>query len=120
MPERHESTGLSNALIICDKDVDHAILSTLLENNDFPVSTTQLMLTQSDVDNYGVIIHIGYSQDLLEKRLGDKLNEIKDEEWIFMAGGENRDLHCTVEVTKKASNRLRKFIRLLWSKFSVP
>lgn len=113
------SKRLNNLLVIHDDNVEHVRLSLLFENNGFPVTASKQGLTPDSFDNFGAIAHIGRSKPLLDKRLAEQLEKIRDEEWILIAGDDENDLHCTIELTQKASQELRVFVRSLWSMFSM-
>lgn len=110
---------LNGILIVRDANVNAEGVSRLFENNGFPVTVTCDELMPGDVDRYGAIAHVAISEDLLDQRLGERLEKIQDEEWILIAGDDENDLHCTVELTVHASESLRLFIRSLWSMFSI-
>lgn len=110
---------LSNVLIIHNKDVNHQGLSRLLQSNGFAITSMDEDALPDDLDKYGAIAHIGYSQYSLNKRLGEKLEQIKDEEWLLITEDNEKDLHCIVELTRHASQKLRIFIRTLWSREPV-
>lgn len=110
---------LNNVLIIHDEGVNHQILSRLLQANGFSITSMDEGTLPDDLDKYGAIAHIGNSQDLLNKILGERLEHIKDEEWILIAAENENDLHCTLEVTRHASQKLRFFVRTVWSRCNI-
>ncbi len=107
-------------LVVCDGDVDPDGLIRFFKMMAFPVSVNDVAVVADDVDEYGAIVHLGHSEEQLEKRLGDRFKQIADEEWLLIAGEDEKDLHCTVEITRFASNSLRLFVRTLWARFCVP
>tara|TARA_R110002072_G_scaffold2252_2_gene18568 strand:+ start:27960 stop:28280 length:321 start_codon:yes stop_codon:yes gene_type:complete len=105
--------------MICDKAVSHEAISRYFSNVGYPVTVCHVPASDIDLQNYGAIVHVARSNILLTERLGDRLNQIKDEEWVLMSGEDEGDLHCTVELTPNASGTLRAFIRTLWSMFNI-
>lgn len=111
---------VDDVLIIHNKEVDHQVLSRLLKSNGFPVTVSSKPISSHELENYGAVAHIGYSRDKLGDRLEERISKIKYEEWVLITGHDEHDLHCAVELTVHASSQLKSFIRMLWSKYSVP
>lgn len=116
---KHNKQSLESVLVICDENINPEGVSRLFENQGFPVRVSRTQVEGLDFDHYGAIVYVAWSADSLDQRLGERLEKIRDEEWILVAGSDEDDLHCTAELTAGASSRLRLFVRSLWSTFSI-
>ena len=116
----HQPTRKSNVLVICDTPVAHEAISGLFVGAGFPVTFLhEADVFTAELENYGAIVHVAHSNSLLSERLGARLGQIQDEEWVLIAGDDEEDVHCTVELTTFASATLRSFIQALWSRFNL-
>lgn len=106
-------------LVICDEDVTHDLITHRFMGADYPVTFLHGDSPDIDLAQYGAIVHIAHSNHSLNERLGDRIEKIKDQEWILIAGDNDDDLHCTVELTIYAPASLRAFVQVLWSTFNI-
>ncbi|MDX1304399.1 hypothetical protein [Photobacterium sp.] len=114
----YKEDHLDSVLVISEEGVDHEGLTRLFNSHDFPVDIRWSNLQSIDLVQYGAIVHLTRSSKSLAALLGDRLLSIKEEEWLLIAG-DDEDLHCTVELTTLASDKLRLFVRMLWARFNI-
>ena len=100
-----------------DSDID-AFLH-LLTSAGFSVDAPVGKLSDFDPVDYGVVIHLARSESDLIAHLGEQLDDVEQEEWLLLGGGDAGDIHCTIQLTLHASERLRQFVRVLFAQASI-
>lgn len=112
--------NIDRVLLLCEYPEEAAGLARLFESSGFAVHCHKGPLGGIDLAEYGAVVHMAHSPRALQEILGDELERIRDEEWVLIEGDEGEaDYHCTVQLTKQASHKLRTFVRMLWAQFNI-
>lgn len=107
-------------LVVCQNPSSAKGFVQLFEASGFIVHCHDGELHDLDLSRYGAIVHLAQSEKMLHGLLGDELAAVNDEEWILIEGGaDDHDYHCTVQLTRQASLKLRVFVRSLWAQFAI-
>jgi hypothetical protein len=119
-PAKHDTIDARiqpQILIVQWDDADADAIAALFENRGYMV-TSQFGATSQVSDEYGAVVHIARTANLLERKLEPGWH-LEGEEWALIARDNIDSMHCLLKLTRHATPALKNYVRNLWALCTV-
>lgn len=109
----------NNVLLLCENSIEHEPISRLFVTSGFPITVANNPDALEELSQFGAIVHVSNSSRSLKDWLGERLEHVREQEWVLIEGDDESDTHCTVELTVNSTDKLKKFVQTLWGRFNI-